>query len=106
MKKCLTEEEEKKIERLVLLLKFLNKNKSINFVGTGPFRFEPETESFYDHLTDRIVPPNENMIDLFYGRLCRDAANQLKANLHRSSMSGLRRLLIHFNKLDFLPIAL
>lgn len=103
--KSLTAEEETKIDRLGLLLTFLGKKQIINFVATGPFRFEPETGSFHDDITDRIVAPNENMIDLFYRRLCRDAMSKLQVDLKRTKIKGFQRLLVAFYKLDFLPLA-
>lgn len=103
--KCLTEEEEIKVERLSLILHYLGKSDMINFVVTGPYRFTAATGAFTDKLTDRIIAPNENMIDLFYKRLCRDAMCKLEADLRRSKIKGLRKMLVFFFKLDFLPLA-
>ncbi len=104
-KRCLTEEEEIKVDRLSLLLTFLGKEQAINHVNQGPYRFSILTGAFSDNLTDRVVSPNENMIDVFYRRLCRDAMAKLEAELRRSGIKGLRKLLVHHFKLDFLPLA-
>ncbi len=103
--KCLSEDEESKIDRLSTLLFFIGKTEVINFVINGPFRFTAATGAFTDNLTDRTVSPNVNLINLFYKRLCRDALGKLESDLRRSKIKGLRRLLISFYKLDFLPLA-
>ncbi len=104
--KCLSEEEEIKVARLSILLNYLGKEEAINFVAPiGPFRFTANTGIWSDKLTDRPIAPSEEMIDLFYKRLCRDAQAKLEADLRRSEIKGLRRLLVFFFELDFLPLA-
>lgn len=104
--KCLSEVEEIKVSRLSILLNFLDKEEAINFVAPiGPFRFTATTGIWSDKLTDRPVAPTEEMIDLFYKRLCRDAHAKLEADLRRSQIKGLRKLLVRYFELDFLPLA-
>lgn len=104
--RCLTDLEEVKIERMITLLKFLGRREVTNFVETGPFRFDPATTAFYDDITDRAIAPSDKMIELFYNRLCRDAMSRLQMNAYRSNIKGLRKLLVRFNNLDFLPLAI
>jgi hypothetical protein len=103
--KCLSDQEEVKMERLCLLLTFLGKEQVVNHFSGSPYRFSILTGGFSDNSTDNIVSPNENLIELFYKRLCRDAQAKLEADLRKSKIKHLRKLLVHFFKLDFLPIA-
>lgn len=104
-KNCLSEIEERKIERFHPLLSFLSRKEAIFFVKVNTFKFDPKTDSFHDNINGRVIAPESDLIDFFYKRLCHIAMNKLQVEMGRTKIPSIRRLLIKFNKLDFLPLA-
>jgi hypothetical protein len=103
-KKTLTDDEESKIDCFYPLLDFLNKDNAIFFIFSNTFRFEGATGSFHDQITGNVIAPSNLVINFFYSRLCDFALNKLRSETKKSDMVGIRRLLVRYHKLDFLPL--
>jgi hypothetical protein len=103
--KCLSDDEETKVDRLSILLAFLGKTEIIYFVVKGPYCFTADTGAFTDNLMSKVVAPTTEMINVFYRNLSRDALAKLESASKRSKVKSIRQLLVHFYGLDFLPLA-
>ena len=103
---CLSDDEEEKLNRLNLLLRFIGKQKAVYYIRAGTYLFCSKTSSFYDNRTDMLITPCANMIDLFYSRLSLEAVLKLRRLQSRCGLRGIRNLLVHFHQLDFLGLTL